>query len=216
MEHSLVRGKDKTTTTFKTSYAKDASELVIGLEDVVLVMKMRVGTSYALDASELVVSSTDLVAESPVLVIIRICGSQVENLKSVLMMIEVGHPQQQSLLEDTVGPRNQDAEQDGKCDAGVLGVREHVGQQSHHDVGAPGGLEGEHGLGHQDRAARVGDQGHQCGGGQRGSDLGYFCGGQGSGDFGNQDKTSTFLSSPDVAHAAHLCLLQKAADSCWS
>ena len=89
MEHSLVRGKAKTTTTFKTSYAKDASELDIGLEDVVLVMKMRVGTSYALDASELVVSSTDLVAESPVLVKISICGSQLENLKSGLMMIEV-------------------------------------------------------------------------------------------------------------------------------
>ena len=162
----------------ETSYAKEASELDIGLEDVVLVMKMRVGTSYALDASELVVSSTDLVAESPVLVIIRICGSQVENIKSGLMMIEVGHPQQQSLLEDSGGPRDQDAEQDGKCDAGVLGVRVHVGQQSHHDVGAPGGLEGEHGLGHQDRAARVGDQGHQCGGGQGGSELGYFRGGQ--------------------------------------
>ena len=220
-----MRGKDKTTTTFKielimlvagyameTSYAKDASELDIGLEYVVLLMKMRVGTSHALDASELVVSSSDLVAESPIKVKIRICGSQVENLKCGLTMMEVGHPQQRCHLEDSGGPGDQGTEQDGKCDAGVLGVNVHAGQQSHHDVGAPSGQEKEHGLGHRGRSAGEEYQGHQCGGGQGGSDLGYFRGGQGSGHFRNQYETSsTFLSSLDVTHAALLCLLQKAA-----
>lgn len=184
------------------SYAMEASKLANMLEDVVLLVEIREESSHARNASALVVCSPVLVAESPVMVKIRICSSRLENLNCGLMVTHVGHPQQQSLPRDSGGPRDQDAEQDGKCDAVGLGVRVHVGQEAHHDLGAPSG-QGEYGRVHHGRG--IGDHvhGHQCGGGRGGSELGYFPGGQESGELRDQYKTSsTFLSSPDVAQHA--------------
>ena len=66
-----------------------------------LFMKITLGTSYALDASK-------LLAEFPVLVRIRICVIQVENLNRDLRLMQVGHSKQIYLHVNSGGPRDQD------------------------------------------------------------------------------------------------------------
>ena len=104
-------------------------------------------------------------------------------------------------------------------DAVSLGVHVHAGQPAHHEVavGALCGQGGEQGLGRRQHEADVVEvhgraigvhgrcqgQGHQCKGGRDGQAGGYTRGHEGRVQ-SEEYKTSTFLSSLDVAHTSVL------------
>ena len=216
----------------QTSQARGASELVTGLEVVVLWVEIRVGASQAMVASELVVCSPFLVAVSPVVVKIKIYVSLSQKLNCEIMVAKGGHVlrpapvvgdgQEQGshvlkeALADGGTPNYQDAEQDGTrdgqgCvsqwthdDAGVPGGHVRASQRTHHYTGDPGG-QAQQSQDHHDVVALSGQEGVRGQArGALGSGYGLLCGQEG-GELGKHYKGClTFLSSPDVAHASVL------------
>ena len=168
----------------KASHAIGASELDDGLGMVTL-EEERVGASHAMGASELVVFLPDLVAGSTVMVI-RIFASQSEEVIFGQGGVQAGQGA---------------AKQGAHHDEGDQGGQVHARHGSHQDVGAFIGAVGvrDHardacGQGVGDCGLGVGGCGHEAVG----------CQGLEGGEHDGKVKgCTTFLPSPDVAHAAH-------------
>ena len=185
--------------TKEASHAIGASELAVyWVELVELLVEDREGTKHARMASELVVCSPVLVASFAGVFVLK---------KRIIPEGQTGQ-----LVRELVEP-------DGvKRDAVGLGVHVHAGQPAHHEVavGALCGQEGDQGLGRGQHEANVVEvrgravgvhglcqgQGHQSEGGQE-VQAGDYIRGQ-EGRVHSEYKTSTFLSSLDVAHTSVL------------
>ena len=204
MWNSWVSDKDEATTynlelimlgavqlTKEASHAIGASELVdywVWVEVVVLWVEIRVGVSHAIGASELAVCSPVL-ASSTTLIKNRICPEEQAGQHDILSEGVLG--------QVLVG-----------CNGGVHLRGGHLGRGLYGCIGGDhlrgghlwGGL---HGCMH-DCQETVHGQGQQCGGGQGGLDEGYIRGLEGGELIDQYEGSSTFLSSPDVAHVSVL------------